>query len=121
MPELFAQLASDTATLVRQEAALATQEIGDKAKTAANQIVFLMVALLVGSTSLLTLVAALVLGLARFVPAWVSAAVIGALLAIVAWALYQKSISTLSSAATVPIRTARSLQETQSWLREQTK
>lgn len=119
--ELFSELATQTAQLVRQEAALATREVGDKAKTAANQVVYLVTALLIGTASLLTLVAALVIGLAHLIPAWASAAIIGAVLAIVAYALYQKTLTALSNVTSMPARTVRSLQETQSWIRQQTR
>ena len=119
--ELFAELASEMALLVKQEAALATTELGDKVRVAGNQIVFICAALLVGTASLLTLVAALVIGLSAFIPAWISAAVVGAVLGIIGVALYQKSVLTLSNVTPVPERTARSIQETKSWVRQQTR
>ena len=119
--ELFAELASEMALLIKQEAALATTELGEKARVAGTQVVLIAAALLVGSASLLALVAALVIGLAAYVPAWASAAIIGALLAIVAYGLYQKSVVTLSNVKPVPERAARSIQETKSWAQQQTR
>jgi positive regulator of sigma E activity len=119
--DLVGDLASQTAELVKQEAALATAELGDKVRVAAHQVVFIATALLVASASLLTLIAALVIGLSAYIRAWESAAIIGALLAVVAVALYQKSISTLSNVTPVPERAARSLKETKSWVQEQTR
>ena len=119
--DLVGDLASQTAQLVKQEAALATAEIGDKIKVAANQIVLIAVALFVASASLLTLIAALVIGLSAYIPAWASATVIGIALAITAYALFQKSIATLSNVTPVPQRAARSIEETKSWVQEQTR
>jgi membrane protein implicated in regulation of membrane protease activity len=119
--DLVGDLAAQTAHLVKQEASLATAELGDKFRLAANQVVFIATALLVASASLLTLVAALVIGLSAYIPAWESATIIGAILAVVALVLYQKSISTLSNVTPVPERTARSLKETKSWVQEQTR
>jgi positive regulator of sigma E activity len=119
--DLVGDLASQTADLVKQEAALATAELGDKVRVAAHQVVFVAAALLVASASLLTLVAALVIGLSAYIPAWASATTIGVVLAVVAGLLYQKSIATLSNVTPVPERTARSLKETKSWVQEQTR
>ena len=118
---LFGELASEMALLIKQEAALATTELGEKARVAANQLVLIVAALLFGTASLLTLVAALVIGLAAYIPAWLSATVIGAALAVLAFALYQKSVLTLSNVKPVPERTARSIQETKSWIQQQTR
>ncbi|MEO7112020.1 MAG: phage holin family protein [Polyangiaceae bacterium] len=119
--DLVGDLATQTAHLVKQEAALATAELGDKVRVAANNVVLVAGALLVASASLLTLVAALVIGLSAYIAAWASATIIGVLLAVIAAALYQKSISTLSKVTPVPERAARSLEETKSWVQEQTR
>ena len=119
--ELVADLASETAHLVKQEAALATAELGEKTTVVAKLVGLIAVALQIASASLLTLIAALVIGLSAFIPAWASAAVIGVVLAIIAYALYQKSISKLSNVTPVPERAARSIKETKSWAQEQTR
>lgn len=121
VPELLADLADETARLVKHEAALATRELGEKVRVAANQVVIVAIALLVASASLLTLIASLVIGLSAYVPAWESALVVGVLLALVAGVLYAKTVTTLSNVSPVPERTAKSLEETKTWIRQQTR
>ncbi len=121
IPELFSELAAETAQLVRQEASLATREMGDKVKHAASQIVTLAVALLVASTALMSLVAALIIGLSVYVAAWVSALIVGIVLSVIAFALYRKTIDALTSLTPLPERAVHQLQRTKDWAEDQIK
>lgn len=119
--ELLAELAEETSRLVKHEAALATRELGEKVRVAANQIVVVAVALFVASASLMALLAALIIGLSAYIPAWESALVVGVVLAVVAGLLYSKTVATLSKVSPVPERTAKSFEETKTWIRQQTR
>ncbi|MEO8799148.1 MAG: phage holin family protein [Polyangiaceae bacterium] len=119
--ELFSELAAETAQLVRQEASLATREIGDKVKRAGGQIVTLAVALLVASTALMSLVAALIIGLSVYVPAWLSALIVGVVLAVIAFGLYRKTVDALASLTPLPERAVHQLQRTKDWAEDQIK
>ncbi|MEO8878240.1 MAG: phage holin family protein [Polyangiaceae bacterium] len=119
--ELLGELASETATLVRQEATLASRELGEKATVGGRQVVILVISLLLATVSLMTLVAALVIGLSAYIAAWISALVVGVGLAVLAWGLYTKAVVALSNLTPVPERTVQTLKENKSWLQQETR
>lgn len=119
--ELFANLATESAALFRQEATLVTREMGDKAAVVMRQLLIVAVSLLLGTVSLMTLIASLVIGLSALVPAWASALIVGLAILAVAFGLYRKTTATISNLSPVPERTVRTLKETKSWLQQETR
>jgi len=72
--ELFAELAKETGTLVRQEVALARTEMTQKAAEVGRNVGFLAVGGLIVYAGLLAILAAVVIGLASLgLPWWLSA------------------------------------------------
>jgi hypothetical protein len=119
--QLFAELAQEMGTLVRQEMALATTEIGHKASSVGRQLGFLALGGAVAYAGLLAIVAAAVLLLAQVVPLWLSALLIGLLVAGIGYVLVQASLAALRNIDLTPRQTVRSLKEDVQWAREQTR
>lgn len=76
--ELISQLSQDASSLLKQEVALAKEELADKAKRAQRQATAIAAGLLVLYAGALLLTAALVLLLAQVIAPWLSALLVGA-------------------------------------------
>lgn len=119
MGELFSELASETSTLVRQEVQLAAREMTLKASYAARQAALIGGGLLLGVVSLLSLIAALVFGLATMITLWKSALLVGALLMLLAALLVWKGAAALREMSLLPKQSIQSLKEDEQWVQEQ--
>lgn len=117
--ELFSELASETSTLVRQEVQLAAREMTLKASYAARQAAIIGGGLLLGVVSLLSLIAALVFGLATMITLWKSALLVGALLMLLAALLVWKGAAALREMSLLPKQSIQSLKEDEQWVQEQ--
>lgn len=117
--ELFGELASETSTLVRQEVKLATTELTQKATYAGKQAVYIAVGSLFGVVSLLSLLAALVLGLGALIPLWISALIVGVVVGAAAYFVVQKGVTALKQLDPAPKQTLLSLKENKLWAQEQ--
>ncbi|MGI8555383.1 MAG: phage holin family protein, partial [Pyrinomonadaceae bacterium] len=82
--ELFSELATETSTLIRQEVALAQAEMTQKATKIGKNVGFLVVGGAIAYAALLAIVAAVIVGLAHFIPLWLSALIVGVVLAVAA-------------------------------------
>lgn len=119
--ELFAELSRETTTLVRQEINLAKTEMSQKASRAGKNVGFLVIGGVVACIGLLALVAAGILLLGLVIPYWLSAAIIGFVIAAVGLALVLKGANTLRQEDPTPRETVETLQEDREWLRDQTR
>jgi len=117
--DLFSELASETSTLVRQEVALAQTELTQKAASVGKNVGFLVVGGAVGYAALLAVLAAAVIGLAQFVPAWAAALIVGAAVGIVAFVLVSSALKALQKTDLTPRQTVESLKEDAEWLKNQ--
>jgi hypothetical protein len=118
--ELFGDLARDMGTLVSQELALARTELTDKAARVGKEVAMLAVGGLVAYAGLLAIVAAVIVLIAdRGVPLWVSALVVGLVVAGVGYLLVQRGISALRRQDFAPRQTIQSLKEDTQWAKEQ--
>lgn len=117
--ELFSELAAEIGTLLRQEIELASTELGDKARVAGRQVAYIVCGALLGAVALLTLIGALVLGIATFVELWLSALVVGICVAIVAILVAWKGAASLRDMRIAPRQTIATLREDREWIREQ--
>lgn len=109
--ELFADLVSETGTLVRQEIKLATAEMSEKAGYAGRQVAYIASGALLGVVALLTLIAALVLGLGTMIALWKSALLVGIVAAALAVVLAYKGAAGLRDMSIVPEQTIETLKE----------
>ena len=117
--DLFSELASETSTLVRQEVALAQTELTQKATKVGKNVGFLVVGGAVGYAALLAIIAAVIIGLANFIPAWASALIVGAVVGIVAYLLISSALNALKKTDLTPRETVETLKEDAQWLKNQ--
>jgi uncharacterized membrane protein YqjE len=120
--DLFRQLAQDSATLVRQEMALAKAELKTNVKSVARD------AVMVGVGGILALIGAMVL-LAAVVVAvgdaldnyWLGALIVAALFLIVGGLLAMSNLKKLKQEEVAPTRTLETLKEDKQWLQSEIK
>ena len=117
--ELFGDLAEKTGTLVRQEAALVQTEIAAKAVTASKQLGSLAVGAFVGYAGALVLLGAIVVGLANFVPLWLSALIVGSILVGASYFLISSALTLLKETEWAPKESIESIKEDAQWLKNQ--
>ncbi len=119
--ELITRLSRETVTLVRKEVQLAKAEMSQKASRAGKNVGFLVIGGVVAYTGLLALVAAVILVLGLVIPYWLSAAIVGLVIAAVGAILVVKGANTLRQEDPTPQETVETLQEDKEWLRDQTR
>ncbi|MBA3312360.1 MAG: phage holin family protein [Planctomycetaceae bacterium] len=123
--DLLKNLRDETTTLVRQEVALAKTEMSEKAAKFGRNAGYMGVGgvlahagaiiLLLGLSALLY--AGLVeAGLSHMTSGWLAPLIVGAVVAIIGYALAQKAINAFKHETLVPEKTVKSLKENQQWL-----
>lgn len=110
LSELIAQLSRDGSQLVQQEMALAKRELAEKAGKAGRQLGALALGGGVLLLAAFSLTAALILLLAQWLPTWLAALIVGALLAAVGAALALRAKKELGQLDPVPRQAAESVQ-----------
>jgi len=119
--ELFAELARETSSLVRQEVALAKTEVTQKASLVGRDVGRIGVGGAIAYAGLLALIGAVILIVGLFIPLWLSALIVGLVVAGIGYALIQQGISALKRAELTPRQTIETLKEDAEWAKEQTK
>jgi xanthine/uracil permease len=117
--ELFGDLTRELTTLVRQEIALATTEMSQKASTVGKNVAYLAVGGLVAYAGLLAIIAAVILALGNFIPLWLSALVVGLVVAGIGYMLVQQGMTALKQADLTPRQTVETLKEDAEWAKQQ--
>ncbi len=119
--ELFSELAQETTTLVRQEVNLATTEMTQKASRAGRHIGVLAAGGAVAYAGLLAILAAVIVLLNNVMPLWLSALLVGIVVALVGYFLIRKGLDALKREDLSPRQTIDTLKEDQQWIKDQTK
>jgi hypothetical protein len=119
--DLFGDLATDMSNLVRQEVTLAKVEITQKAKYVGRNVGYLVIGGAVAYAALLAIIAAIIMLLAKVVPGWGSALIVGAVVAGIGWMLIGKAMVALQQADLTPRETVETLKEDATWMKEQIK
>jgi Putative Actinobacterial Holin-X, holin superfamily III/PUCC protein len=119
--DLFGDLASDMSNLVRQEVALAKLEVTQKAKYLGRNVGYLVVGGAVAYAGLLAVIAAIIMLLDNYMPAWGAALLVGVVVALVAWMMIGKAITALQQADLTPRETVETLKEDATWVKQQIK
>ena len=118
--DLFKQLAQDSATLVKQEVALAKVEMRENLRTAGKDAAMIAVGgglLLVG---LLVLTAALVAVIGDALDNyWLGALIVGLLFAVIGGVLAKKNLENLKRDSLGPEQTIQTLKEDKRWLQSE--
>jgi putative superfamily III holin-X len=117
--DLFSELASETGTLVRQEVALAQAELTKKATDVGKNVGYLVVGGAVAYAAALALIAALIIGLSYFIPAWASALIVGVIVGIAAYMMISSALAALKRTDLAPRETVETLKEDAQWLKNQ--
>ncbi|PLS87347.1 MAG: phage holin family protein [Actinobacteria bacterium] len=118
--ELFAELSRETAALVRQEMNLAKAEMGQKASRAGKHVGFLAAGGAVAYAGLLAIIAGAIFLLGLVIPLWLSALLVGIVVAIVGYLLVRKGLDALKQEDLAPRETIETLKEDKEWARDQT-
>jgi uncharacterized membrane protein len=111
--ELFGQLSQDMTLLVRQEVQLARAEMSEKLSRLTANMVSVIGGGFVAYVGALALVAALILALNDLVgiSPWVSALIVGAVLAIVGYAMLRRGLGELKRVDLAPRRTVENIKD----------
>ncbi len=117
--DLFTELAGETGTLVRNEVALAQAEITQKASKIGKNIGSLAVAGAIGYLGAMAITAGIILILAQFIPAWIAALGVGAVIAIISYFMITSAFSKLKEIDPVPQRSIESIKEDAKWLKKE--
>jgi len=119
--ELFAELSRETSELVRQEVALAKTELSHKATQVGKDVGLLAAGGLVVYAGFLALIAAVIVGLGQAgVTWWLSALVVGIVVAAGGGFLVLQGLNDLKQTKLAPEQTLDTLKEDAQWAKDQT-
>ena len=119
--ELFAELKQETRTLIKQEMELVRVELSAKVSQLVKDLIALGVGGVLLYTGILTLVTAIVLGLAKFMPPWLSALLVSVVLLVIGAVLLMKGVTDLKKMKVAPEKSTESLKETSQWIKSEMK
>ena len=118
--ELFGEFSQDMALLVRQEIRLARTELGEKATAISKRLTSVVAGSVVAYIGALAIVAGIILLLAQVVgiPAWLSALLVGAAMAIGGYIALRGGLRALKTIDPAPRRTVETLKDDVRWAKE---
>ena len=119
--DLLGDLATNMSNLVRQEVALAKVEITQKATYVGRNVGYLVIGGAVAYAALLAIIAAIIMLLAKVMPHWGSALIVGAVVGAIGWMLIGKAMVALQQADLTPRETVETLKEDATWMKQQIK
>lgn len=119
--DLFAELASETSNLVRQEVQLAKTELTQKATSAGKDAGYIGAGGALAYAGLLAIIAAVVIGLGQLIPMWLSALIVGLLVVGAGYFLIQRGLSGLKRLDPTPRETIQTIKEDVEMVKEQTR
>jgi len=118
--ELFGDLARDMGVLVRQEIGLASAEMTQKATRVGQHLAVLAIGGLVAYAGALAIIAAIIIWLGEVgLDWWLSALLVGLVVAIIGGLMIQRGINALKRVDPVPHETIQTLKEDGQWAKEQ--
>lgn len=113
--EMFQELGQDISNLVSLEIALAKTELSEKAGQAGKAAGFTAAGGFVIYAGFLAIVGAIIALVANFLPLWVSALIVGVVVALIGYALVRKGMNDLKPEKLAPQQTLDSLKEDKEW------
>jgi hypothetical protein len=117
--ELFGDLSRETTALVRHEVDLAKTELTQKASRIGKDLGFLAIGGAVAYAGFLAMIAAVIILVANLIPWWLSALLVGIIVAAVGGILIQRGLSALKQENLAPKQTIQTLKEDTEWAKEQ--
>lgn len=118
--ELISQLASQSATLVRDEVALAKREVTERAASVSADVGIIAVGLAAGFAGTLAVSASVIIGLSSYLGAWQAALAVGGVLVLAALVLVVVGYKRLKREDLTPTQTIESIEENREWLKRLT-
>jgi hypothetical protein len=118
LTDLIGDLANQSAGLVRDEVALAKQEISEKLLSLRSAVMVIAFGAFVGLIATLALVAAGIAGLAEHMELWKAALLVGGGLTLIAAIVVSVGLGHLKRVHLKPEVTIKSLEEDKQWLKE---
>ena len=115
LAELFSELALETRTLLRKEMELLRTEMKDKMTGMVKDVAAIGIGGVLLLFSFLTLIAAIVFGVAEFLPLWISALLVSILLGVTGFVFVQKGRKDLSQLNIKPEKSTATIKETVQW------
>jgi uncharacterized membrane protein YqjE len=120
--DLLKQLAQDSATLVRQEMALARAEMKENLRATARQAAMVAVGGLVALVGVLVLIAFLVTAISDALDEpWAGPLIVGGIFLLVGALLAMRAMKALKRESLAPDRTIETLKEDKQWLQSEIK
>jgi len=119
--ELFAELARETSTLVRQEVQLAKTEMTQKASEVGKDAGMIGAGGAIAYAGLLAIIAGIIFGLGELIPLWVAALLVGIVVGGIGYFIIQRGLGALKRADLTPRQTIDSLKEDTEWAKDQTR
>jgi hypothetical protein len=117
--ELLGALARDTGVLVRQEVRLASTELAAKTSNATKAVGVVAAGGALAHAGFLALMSALVLGLSTLIPLWVSALIVGLVIAGAGYGVIRMGVHALRVISPVPQQAVMTLKDDAVWAKEQ--
>jgi hypothetical protein len=118
--ELLSQLTNHSAALVRDEMALARQELVETARSLSRGVIKIVLGTLIGLIALAGLAAAAAIGLAQFMAPGYAALIVAGALALLGGTIAAAGISRLKRTTLTPEQTMATLEENKEWLKDLT-
>jgi len=118
LTDLIGDLANQSAGLVRDEVALAKQEVSEKLVSLRSAVMIIALGAFVGLIGALALGAAAIAGLAQYMELWQAALIVGGGLALIAAIIAFVGVGQLKRVNLKPEVTIKSLEEDKQWLKE---
>ncbi len=115
---LFSELSEEIKQLVREELVLMKNEMAHKMVHAVKGTVFLAVGGMVLYTSFLGLIASIISGIGTGIASWLSALIVGLVLAVIGYLLVRKGLRDLKRLDFVPRQTIASIKAETRWIKE---
>jgi uncharacterized membrane protein YqjE len=117
--DLFNELSQEFSQLVREEVNLAKAEVTQKASAAGKDVGFMAAGGAVAYIGVMALVAGIIIALGHAIPLWLSAIIVGLLVAGGGYLLVQRGMTALKQTNMAPEQTIETLKEDATWIREQ--
>ena len=119
--ELFSDLKNEIRTLIKQEMSLVRVEVSEKMSRAVKDAAALGIGGVLLYSGFLTLIAAMVLGIAVFIPLWLSALLVSILFIVIGVVMVMKGLKDLKEMKATPERSTETVKETAKWAKAQMK
>ena len=117
--DLFSSLTEDLSTLIRKEVDLARTETTEKGTHATRSVVSIVAGGLIAYAGLIALIIAVIVGLSRFMPLWLSALIVGIVVIVIGAIMISSGRSSLANMSVMPEKTVESMKENTEWAKEQ--